>query len=105
VEITPPPPALRPEATPPALFRGTAAPLVTGTAAVFATALARWALKQAMRGLVEAPVRRRGPAPGRVLQTGEIVAYPTGRDRTVGPPRRAGKGTVEVFWYRRTDGE
>jgi hypothetical protein len=70
-----PVPAVR-QAQPPALFRTTAAPLATGAAAVAATAVLKWAVGQALRGML-----------------------------TGGPPRREiapRRGVVEVFWYRRT---
>lgn len=88
-------PAVRPQAQPPALFRSTAAPLATGAAAVAATALLRWALGAAVKGLMaEDRPRRDAPAKGRTLARREpSPAAESGRDP---------KQTIEIFWYRRT---
>ena len=81
-----PPPALR-QPNPPALFRSTAAPLATGAAAVAATALLRWAVGRAVRGLISADVpRRAAPASRRMAET---------------PTSRGPKEIVEFVWYRR----
>ena len=86
-------PAVRPTAQPPALFRSTAAPLATGAAAVAATALLRWAIGQAVRGLLaEDRARREERLRTRALARKEPAAVAAGR----GP-----RETVEVFWYRR----
>src|SRR5215208_4530 len=86
-------PAVRPTAQPPALFRSTAAPLATGAAAVAATALLRWAIGQAVRGLLAEDRPRREERPRtRALARKEPAAIAAGR----GP-----RETVEVFWYRR----
>ena len=83
-----PPPALR-QAQPPALFRSTAAPLATGAAAVAATALLRWAVGRAVRGMIAADSPRRAATPSR---------------RAAEPPTavRGPKEIVEFVWYRRT---
>jgi hypothetical protein len=86
-------PMVRPAAQPPALFRSTAAPLATGAAAVAATALLRWALGQAVRGLLADERPRREPGRGRSLIRREPAASAADR---------APKGTVEILWYRRT---
>jgi hypothetical protein len=82
-----PPPALR-EPNPPALFRSTAAPLATGAAAVAATALLRWAVGRAVRGLLSADGPRR--------------VAPVARRTTETPASRGPKDIVEFVWYRRT---
>jgi hypothetical protein len=88
-------PAARGQPQPPALFRSTAAPLATGAAAVAATAILRWALTQAVRGLFAADrPRRDGSGKSRALARRESPAEPE-------RPRGA-RETVEVFWYRRT---
>jgi hypothetical protein len=83
-----PPPALR-ETQPPALFRSTAAPLATGAAAVAATALLRWAVGRAVRGLLAVDTPRRFVPPSRRAEVPPTAAP--------GP-----KEIVEFVWYRRT---
>lgn len=88
------PPAVR-QAQPPALFRSTAAPLVTGAATVAAAALLRWALVRVARGLLAVDASRRSaPFAGRSVA----------RREPSHPPSQAGapKQVVEVLWYRRT---
>jgi hypothetical protein len=82
-------------AQPPALFRSTAAPLATGAAAVAATALLRWVIGQAVRGLLSDDRPPRDPSRSRALS------------RRDAPPEAVASGqsaqeTVEIFWYRRT---
>ena len=88
-------PAVRPQAQPPALFHTTAAPLATGAAAVAATAILRWALTQAVKGLLaDDRPRREAPARSRSLARRDAPAAAT--------TAREPKQTVEIFWYRRT---
>ena len=90
-----PVPALRPAAQPPALFRSTAAPLATGAAAVAATAILRWALGQAVRGLLADDRPRREDRPrSRALARREA--------ETPAVSGRGARETVEIFWYRRS---
>lgn len=90
-------PVLRQSAQPPALFRSTAAPLATGAAAVAATALLRWALGQAVKGLFADDRPRREAEPkSRALARRE--ASPAGSQPVRSNPREM----IEVFWYRRT---
>jgi predicted amidophosphoribosyltransferase len=84
-----PVPAVR-QAQPPALFRSTAAPLATGAAAVAATAVLKWAVRQAVRGILA------GDMPRRSLARRE--PEPVVPVRAARQPR----GVVEIFWYRRT---
>ena len=87
-----PVPAVR-QAQPPALIRSTAAPLATGAAAVAATAVLKWAVGQALRGMLAGGGPRREIAPRRALVR---------REGEPSPAARRTKGVVEVFWYRRT---
>ena len=88
-------PAVRPVAQPPALFRSTAAPLATGAAAVAATAILRWAIGQAVRGLLADDRPRRDERPrSRALARREGEAMPANG--------RGPRETVEIFWYRRS---
>jgi hypothetical protein len=89
-------PAVRPTVQPPALFRSTAAPLATGAAAVAATALLRWALGQAVRGLFAEERPRREVAP-----RGRLPARDGEPARAV-PAPRGPRETIEIFWYRRS---
>ncbi|MGD9892152.1 MAG: hypothetical protein AB7R89_18855 [Dehalococcoidia bacterium] len=86
---------VRQTAQPPALFRSTAAPLATGAAAVAATALLRWVIGQAVRGLLTDDRPRRDTSKSRALSR---------RDTAVeaAPSVQNAEETVEVFWYRRT---
>ena len=89
-------PVVRQGAQPPALFRSTAAPLATGAAAVAATALLRWAVGQAVRGLFAEDRPRRDPEPrSRALARREASPVTS-------QPARNPREMIEVFWYRRT---
>lgn len=78
-------PAVRQFAQPPAIVRAAAVPIASGAVVVAATAIARWALGQAVRGILA------GPSAGRRR---EAAARPL-------PSPRVGE-TVEFLWYRRT---
>jgi hypothetical protein len=86
---------VRQTAQPPALFRSTVAPLATGAAAVAATALLRWAIGQAVRGLLTDDRSQRVVPKGRAVGRRDAgsEAVPSGRNVWE---------TVEIFWYRRT---
>jgi hypothetical protein len=79
-------PAVRPAAQPPAIIRAAAVPIASGAVVVAATVIARWALGQAVRGVLA------GPAPGHRREA---------TVRPAAPAARAGE-TVEFLWYRRT---
>jgi hypothetical protein len=82
-------------AQPPALFRSTAAPLATGAAAVAATALLRWVIGQAVRGLLTDDRPRRDVPKSRALSRRVPAPEPFPSDQNL-------RETVEIFWYRRT---
>jgi hypothetical protein len=73
----------------PALLAGAARPLATGAAAVAAGALVRFALRQALRGLVR-PARSAAPTPAAPSRA--VTAQGRG-ERFV--------EIAEVIWYRR----
>jgi hypothetical protein len=86
---------VRQTAQPPALFRSTAAPLATGAAAVAATALLRWVIGQAVRGLLTDDRPRRDAPKARALSRRDAAPEPMPLDENL-------RETVEIFWYRRT---
>ncbi len=88
-------PVVRPAAQPPALIRSTAAPLATGAAAVAATALLRWAIGHAVRGLLADDRPRRDMAKNRALSRRDASSV-------TATPTPAARESVEIFWYRRT---
>lgn len=71
----------------PALLAGAARPLAAGAAVVAAGALARFAARSALRGLIGAPPARRAVREQRL----------PARE----PRRGRGGQVVEVYWYRR----
>lgn len=90
---------VRQSAQPPALFRSTAAPLATGAAAVAATAILRWAVGQAVRGLFADDRPRRDPQPkSRSLARRDPAPM-------TAPLPSSRRETVEIFWYRRSTRE
>ena len=82
-------------AQPPALFRSTAAPLATGAAAVAATALLRWVIGQAVRGLLAEDRGHREPSKNRALSRRTATPDVVSSEPSV-------QETVEIVWYRRT---
>jgi hypothetical protein len=81
-------------AQPPALFRSTAAPLATGAAAVAATAILRWVIGQALRGLLTDDRPRRDTTKSQALSRRDAPPEAVSSDQRV-------QETVEIFWYRR----
>ena len=80
-------------AQPPALLRASAAPIATGAIAVAATALLRWAVGQAVRGIMnDALTRREANGNGRGLSR---------RDHSSMPALNRGE-SIEILWYRRS---